>query len=108
MPFYWIIFILILGSMMAIIIAGQYAVVLKHQFDKDYKPRFIVNEPEVYVIGCLGGGIGLLISYLAFEDIRKNDSLNSRRYLWISLASIVLQALVIWLLSYYQIITYTL
>jgi hypothetical protein len=106
MAFYWMIFVLILGSMMSIVISAQYAVGLKHQFDADYKPKFIVNEPEVYVIGSLFGSLGLLVSYLAFGEIRKDDSLNSRRFLWISLALLAIHALIKVLLSYYGIITY--
>lgn len=106
MYFYWAIFIALLGSLMAIVMAAQYSVALKHQFDADYKPKFIINEPEVYVIGALFGSVGLLISYFAFKEIRMDDSLNHHRFLWISLGLLLLQAVIFTLLSYYHVILF--
>lgn len=91
---------------MAIVMAAQYSVALKHQFDADYKPKFIINEPEVYVIGAMFGSLGLLISYVAFKEIRMDDGLNRHRFLWISLGFLILHALIIALLSYYHVIVY--
>ena len=106
MAFYWIIFIFILGGLTTVVMAAQYSIALKHQFDEDYHPKFVINEAEVYVIGVLGGSIGLLIAYLAFPEIRKNDSFNSRRFLLISLAFLLVHALIIWLLSRFGFIIF--
>jgi hypothetical protein len=108
MQFYWVIFIVLLGSLMAIVMAAQYSVALKHQFDADYKPKFIINEPEVYVIGALFGSVGLLVSYVAFKEIRLDDRLNHRRFLWISLGLFLIHALVFALLAYYHVILFDL
>ena len=106
MAFYWIIFIVILGGLTTVVMAAQYSIALKHQFEEDYHPKFVINEAEVYVLGFLGGSIGLLIAYLTFPEIRKNDSFNSRRFLWISLAFLLVHAIVVWLLYYFGCITF--
>jgi len=106
MEFYWIIFIFILGGLTTVVMAAQYSIALKHQFEDDYHPKFVANEGEVYVLGALGGSLGLLIAYLAFPEIRKNDSFNSRRFMWISVAMLVVHALIVWLLYRFGYITF--
>jgi hypothetical protein len=90
-----------------IMLAAQYAVACKHQFDENYKPKFIVNEWEVYTIAAFGGSLGLLISYIAFPDIRQDDSLNGHRFLWIALILLALHVTLIVVLSYFGYITFT-
>ena len=107
MEFYWIVLAVVFTTFSVIVLSTRYAVELKHLYDEDYKPSFHVNEGEVLVCGFLLGSLGLLISYLSFKEIRNEDSLNGRRFLWLSLAFFVLHALLIFLLSYYGLIVYT-
>lgn len=106
MEFYWVLIIIIASSMVSLMISAQYAVALKHQFDENYKPKFEVNEAEVYVVGSLGGSLGLLIAYIAYGEIRKNDSFNSRRFLWITLAILAVHVTIVTVLSVLGYITY--
>lgn len=106
MAFYWVVLILVFTTFSVIVLCGRYSVELKHQFDEEYKPSFILNEGEVLVSGALFGSLGLLISYIAFPEIRKDDAFNSRRFLWISLVLFAIHVTVIVLLSVFDIIVY--
>ena len=107
MEFYWIVLALVFMTFSVIVLSTRYALELRHLYDEDYKPSFHVNEGEVLVCGFLLGSLGLLISYISFKEIRNVDSLNGRRFLWISLAFLVLHVALIFLLSYFGYIKYT-
>ena len=106
MSFYWLLLAILIVSISVIFLASKFAVELKHLYDEEYKPRYHINEAEIYVSGFFFGALGLLISYLAFPTIRKNDSLNSYRFLWISLGFLVLQIVVIVLLAVFSVLTF--
>lgn len=105
MNYYWAIIIIVVESMATLFLAAKWAVQLKHSYEDGYKPKFILNEYEVYTIGFLFGGLGLLLSYIALKPIRTEDSLNGRRYLWISIAFTAIQAVALFLLFYFKVLT---
>lgn len=104
MDYYWAILIIVISSMATLFMAAKWAQQLKHSYDDTYHPKFYVNEPEVYTIGAFFGGLGLLLSFIFLKPIRTEDSLNSWRFLWISIGATLVQAAIVFVLFYYQII----
>lgn len=90
MYYYWLLLLVVLQSFLTIVMASQYAMAAKHQFDEDYKPKFYINEWMVYMVGAVLGSLGLLASYITFKDIRQDDAFNHRRFLWISLGMLAI------------------
>ena len=104
MDFYWIIIIAVVESMVTLFIAGKYAVQLKHSYDEDYKPSFFLNEPEVLVTGFFYGAIGLILSYIFFSQIRKDDAFNRRRYLLLSFLFLAIQGALTYTLFHFGLL----
>ncbi len=107
MSFYWLLILVVLASFSCIAFCARYVVQLKHQFDDDYKPKFVINEAMVLVIGFVGGSIGLVLSYLSFKELRTEDKFHSYRFLWLTLLALVIQATLFTLLGVYGFITFT-
>lgn len=106
MSIYWGITIIIISSLLTMFLCSKYAIELKHSYDENWHPKFIINEPEVYVVGFIFGSMGMLISYISFSQIRKEDSLNSYRFLSLTLLFLAIHATIITLLICYGFITF--
>lgn len=104
--FYWAIIAIVICSVLAMFISARYATCLKHQYD-DKKPKFDVTEGHCYATGALFGSIGLIISFFCFKEIPYEQRLNHYRFLWVSLAELVIQAVVIVILFHYNVLTFT-
>jgi magnesium-transporting ATPase (P-type) len=107
-PFYYAYILVLVSTVLTIFLCAHYAKDVKHSYDEDYHPKHEVVEGMTYFAAVLFGSLGLLASYLLFAPIRKEDSLNSRRFLWISLAMFAVQVTALVLLSYFGIVTYDL
>lgn len=106
MDYYYLIIIIVLTSMCSMFMVARFSIQLKHLYDKDYKPKNYINEAMLYIVGLFGGSLGLLLCYIFLPNIRKNDSLNSYRYLWISLLELAVHVTIVVLLFYYGIIRF--
>lgn len=107
MSFYWLLILVVLASFSCIAFCARYVVQLKHQFDDDYKPKFVINEAMVLVIGFVGGSIGLVLSYLSFKELRTEDKFHSYRFLWLTLLALAIHITLFTLLGVYGFITFT-
>ena len=101
MSFYWLLILIVLASFSAIAFCAKYAVDLKHQYDEDYKPAHFINEVEVLVIGAVGGSLGLLISYLAFKQLREEDRFHHRRFILLTVLFLAIHIALLASLGYY-------
>lgn len=107
-PFYYAYLLVLVSTVLTLFLCARYAKDVSHSYDENYHPKYEVNEGMPYFAAILFGSLGLLLSYFIFKPIRTEDSLNSRRFLWISLAMLVAHVTILFLLSYFGIVTYDL
>ncbi len=97
-PFYYAVVVITIGMLFTYLECVKYLKGLRGISSK-------IPDHYPILVGILFGGPILLLTYL-FSDIRIEDSMNKRRYLICGIIFTVLQVLLVFLLIYFNVLTF--
>ena len=98
--FYWVFLIVLLGFLSGIMVSFAFVKGVRG----DGKS---ISWSELVISACILGGPGILLAYSLSKEIQLEDKNHKRAILLAAIASMVVEILIVFLLSYFKIISYT-